>query len=197
MIGTEERISFNKYKNEEWDIEHIYPVHDNIDEPGYEKNKNALRLELKNFLKEFKKNNDIQSFKEITGEEFETLKKYEIQLTDENVLLEPIADNINKIFSNVRPEPRHSLGNLTLLNAAINRGYKNDMFVEKRKVIIDKVDKTNNEEENKKFYILPCTERAFLKFYSTNIIQNNRWDENDATKYKDTIKNVLSKLENR
>ena len=197
MIGTEERISFNKYKNEEWDIEHIYPVHDNIDEPGYEKNKNALRLELKNFLEEFKKNNDIHSFKEITGEELEALKKYEIQLDDENVLLEPIADNINKIFSNVRPEPRHSLGNLTLLNAAINRGYKNDMFVEKRKIIIDKVDKTNNEEENKKFYILPCTERAFLKFYSTNIIQNNRWDENDATKYKDAIKNVLSKLENR
>ena len=67
------------------------------------------------------------------------------------------------------------------------------MFVKKRKVIIDKVDKSNNEE-NKKFYILPCTERAFLKFYSPDIIQNNRWDENDATKYKNAIKNVLSKL---
>lgn len=189
MIGTEERISFNKYKNEKWDIEHIYPVHDNIDEPEYKKNKEDLRKELYDFLDKTK----IDDLEYISEDERKNLKIYKEKLKDKNVLLEPIADNINKIFSNVRPETRHSLGNLTLLNASINRGYKNDMFVKKRKVIIDKVDKSNNEE-NKKFYILPCTERAFLKFYSPDIIQNNRWDENDATKYKNAIKNVLSKL---
>lgn len=191
MIGTEERISFNKYKNEKWDIEHIYPVHDNIDEPEYKKNKEDLRKELYDFLNKTK----IEDLEYISEDERENLKIYKEKLKDKNVLLEPIADNINKIFSNVRPETRHSLGNLTLLNASINRGYKNDMFVKKRKVIIDKVDKSNNEE-NKKIYILPCTERAFLKFYSPDIIQNNRWDENDATNYKDAIKKVLSKLEN-
>lgn len=191
MIGTEERISFNKYKNEKWDIEHIYPVHDNIDEPEYKKNKEDLRKELYDFLNKTK----IEDLEYISEDERENLKIYKEKLKDKNVLLEPIADNINKIFSNVRLETRHSLGNLTLLNASINRGYKNDMFVKKRKVIIDKVDKSNNEE-NKKIYILPCTERAFLKFYSPDIIQNNRWDENDATNYKDAIKKVLSKLEN-
>lgn len=191
MIGTEERISFNKYKNEKWDIEHIYPVHDNIDEPEYKKNKEDLRKELYDFLNKTK----IEDLEYISEDERENLKIYKEKLKDKNVLLEPIADNINKIFSNVRPETRHSLGNLTLLNASINRGYKNDMFVKKRKVIIDKVDKSNNEE-NKKIYILPCTERAFLKFYSPDIIQNNRWDENDATNYKDAIKKVLSKFEN-
>lgn len=219
MIDTEERISFNKFKDEKWNIEHIYPVHDDIETLNDEKKKGELVESLEHFLKNInkidKKNKDRKEKDKQDEELNDNIEKIKIKLenfkqnyNDES--FSDIAMAIDKIVSNsttlMDDTTKNSIGNLVLLNETINKGYRNDLFIQKRKVIIDKVLKNENDEnkeqdnikkkamDSRKFYILPCTERAFLKFYSPDILQSNRWDENDVENYKNAIEATLKTI---
>lgn len=219
MIDTEERISFNKFKEEKWNIEHIYPVHDDIETLNDEKKKGELVESLEHFLKNINKideKNKDRKEKDKQDEELNDniekiktkLENFKQNYNDES--FSDIAMAIDKIVSNsttlMDDITKNSIGNLVLLNETINKGYRNDLFIQKRKVIIDKVLKNENDENRKqgnikkkamdsrKFYILPCTERAFLKFYSPDILQSNRWDENDVKNYKNAIEATLKTI---
>ena len=106
-----------------------------------------------------------------------------------------VLNEINKILFVVSPKEknRNKLGNLVLLNESINKSYQNDFFVDKRKVIIEKIVKGKNNKAEQINYILPCTERVFLKFYSNDILQTERWDDKDCEKYLNAIKKELNK----
>ena len=71
---------------------------------------------------------------------------------------------------------KDSLGNLTLLDAATNRGYGNALFPYKRKCIVDR--------EQKGGFVPVCTRNLFLKYYSGNCdaagIDRMKWCEHDA-----------------
>jgi len=78
----------------------------------------------------------------------------------------------------------NSIGNLTLLDAATNRGYGNAPFVVKRAKIL--------EAEQKGTFILPCTRDLFLKVFSKDPGNLRRWDiENDGAAHEEAICETL------
>ena len=83
------------------------------------------------------------------------------------------------------------IGNLTLLNSAINREYKNALFPQKLRTI-----KRSDQEGE---YIPPCTRYLFMKYYSNtkaNLSSFNmqRWNEDDQEDYKNAIIYTLKKF---
>lgn len=200
MIGTSNRISFLKFKEEKWNIEHIYPVHDGIDEDtkeGKEKRK-ELRKSVLSFKERFEKGEENED--ETLKNAFERIKNKEI-IEEKNIdeFKKQIDEIYNKLSKISKPKRENSIGNLVLLNESINKGYKNDLFIQKRKVIVNKILRNENEKKKginkqKEYYILPCTERAFLKFYSKEIYQTEVWNDNDTKEYMEAIVKQLNKI---
>lgn len=86
----------------------------------------------------------------------------------------------------VDDQNQHFIGNLTLLDAATNRSYKNALFCSKRKAIIEAISAG--------CYILPATQYAFMKFFDRNTISATsriKWSAADKEKHHDFIYNRL------
>ena len=83
---------------------------------------------------------------------------------------------------------KNNLGNLTLLNAEINRGYGNSLFVTKRKEIINK--------DKEGCFIPICTKNIFLKYYDTEGSSKTIWSKKngDHAKYLTEIKDTLKEF---
>ncbi|MDK2083317.1 DUF262 domain-containing protein [Aliarcobacter butzleri] len=169
IIQNEEtnlRFQFDRYKKQNWDIEHIrsqadkYPnkkeekeawIDDILKLPNIEKTKDIiLKMEKKEFNEFF---DDIQN------------------------KIEGVDNDFNK----------HSIGNLTLLDNATNRAYGNAFFTIKRKTII--------ENDMNGTFIPICTKNLFLKYYSKNATDLQKWTEDDAESYEyailETFKEIL------
>ncbi|MEJ7823320.1 MAG: DUF1524 domain-containing protein, partial [Chitinophagaceae bacterium] len=84
-----------------------------------------------------------------------------------------------------KKEQTHGIGNLALLNAGINRSYKNALFPVKRKTII--------EYDAKGEFIPICSKNVFLKYYSNRFDDLYSWSASDADAYQDAIVDTLSK----
>lgn len=80
-------------------------------------------------------------------------------------------------------DDKHRIGNLTLLNMSINRGYGNAIFPVKRITI--------QEELQKGYFVPPCTQRVFQKAYSRKFDQLYVWDKSDVQAYTEAIKEAL------
>ena len=68
--------------------------------------------------------------------------------------------------------------------AKINRSYQDDDFAEKRKEII--------QRDAKGWFIPLCTKNVFLKQYSENPCQMEKWDKEDKDAY---IRNMWETLD--
>ena len=73
----------------------------------------------------------------------------------------------------------HGIGNLTLLDSATNESYHNDLFPNKRKIILER-DRTGT-------FIPICTHNVFLKAYSQSIDNMMKWTKSDAEAYMQAI----------
>ena len=145
------RFPFDLYKKQKWDIEHI---------------------------------NSFTTYEITKGEEqvkwidtaLEDLRSLGINIEEkDNSLYEEIerfkSNTVNNLFPDIKARlakhagedvdedeaVKNNIGNLTLLNAEINRGYGNSLFVTKRKVIINK--------DKEGCFIPICTKNIFLKFF--------------------------------
>lgn len=76
-------------------------------------------------------------------------------------------------------EIKNSIGNLTLLNAEINRSYGNALFVTKRRIIIE------NDQEGK--FIPICTKNVFLKYFDEKGTSRTKWTEEDIKGHTNAI----------
>ena len=98
----------------------------------------------------------------------------------------------NKVQNNIEGEnsdfDKHSIGNLTLLDSSTNRAYGNVFFSIKRKTII--------ENDKKGTFIPICTKNLFLKYYSENATDLQKWTEEDAESYKSAILETFEELKN-
>lgn len=115
IIQNEEsnlRFQFDRYKKQNWDIEHIRSQADK-----YPREKEAWLKDILN-LTAFEKT------KEEILEKDEEFKKF-------------FDDIQNKIEGEDNDFNKHSIGNLTLLDSATNRAYGNAFFPIKRKTIIE------------------------------------------------------------
>ncbi len=88
-----------------------------------------------------------------------------------------IIDKVFDINGKDSVKDGNGLGNLVLLDASINRAYKNAVFPEKRKKIIEAIGQG-------KHYLLPCTEMAFMKFYTKDATRMDRWLQQDFEDYQ-------------
>jgi uncharacterized protein with ParB-like and HNH nuclease domain len=193
------RFPFHRLKTMEWDIEHIrsqttkvirsekqqrewindvfeYFTGYTLNEWQAEESENLFdELKLKDEPEKFcNRILEINRSERIADYEFDDLRKsvesYFKEDTDQ--------DEIKK-------EQTHSIGNLALLNAGINRSYKNALFPIKRKTII--------EYDAKGEFIPICSKNAFLKYYSNRFDDLYSWSVSDAEAYQNAIVETLSK----
>ena len=171
---TNARFQFDKYKQDNWDIEHIRSVASDM--PA-DKNKQKNWLEqviayisedhiryAENYNKEDDSiaiaiKNDADTLLNATGfndNQFEGLYQRVLALYD------PSSDD----------ETDHSIGNLTLLDSATNRSYQNAVFPIKRATIIA-LDK-------KATFVPLCTKNVFLKYYSKQVDKMLYWEARDS-----------------
>lgn len=170
------RFQFGRYKDENWDIEHIHSVSSEI--PESKAHKRDWLSEVLAFkaqdesigLKALK--NEIQGY--LDGE-----KELGFDAIYNKVVAEFSDPDQGDKFSDI-----NDISNLTLLDASTNRGYKNAVFPVKRKVIILK-DQTGT-------FIPLCTKNVFLKYYTHDLEQNTFWGENDRAAYKENINKTLT-----
>lgn len=87
---------------------------------------------------------------------------------------------------------KHALGNLTLLDTALNRSYQDAPFPYKRQCVMD------TDLRGDKFVPM-CTKNVFLKFYtnsnsSASFLDSMRWNKQDQDNYLAAIHKVVDPI---
>jgi hypothetical protein len=192
------RFPFDRFKKEQWDIEHIRSKADRVPK-GKER---KLWLEdLEKFL--LTDPSAIAFF--IPADEFNTAAKMNPKVLEDAA--KKISQLVNRIES-LKSDNENSqmfvtfyneinnqlnkelvdwvddLGNLALLDASTNRSYKSAIFPIKRARII--------ENDSLGIFTPICTKNAFLKYYSKSYNELAQWGEDDANDYVAAIKQVLA-----
>ena len=161
------RFQFDRYKKQNWDIEHIRSQADKYPKSDKEKEE---------WVDDILKLPNIEKTKDI------------ILKMDKKDFNEFFDDIQNKIEGEDNDFNKHSIGNLTLLDSATNRAYGNAFFPVKRKTII--------ENDKNGTFIPICTKNLFLKYYSKNATDLQKWTEEDAERYKSAILETFEELKN-
>ena len=168
------KFPFDKFKIENWDIEHIRSMADNKP-PRVEDQKRWLGTiynSLRNGQKTTNKLSDLLN-------ESKSLLDKEKWGKDDKHFTSLYKKWLKHYNEEDNPEWVNSIGNLTLLDQETNRSYKNAVFSIKRNVVIEK-DKTVT-------FIPVCTKNVFLKYYSQSIDNMQYWSDGDSNSYIDNI----------
>lgn len=100
-------------------------------------------------------------------------------------LLEKITEKSGERIDNEESEDlKKNIGNLTLLNAHLNRSYGNALFPTKRRKII--------EYDAKGDFMPVNTRNVFLKYYDRQGTTRTKWTAADMEEYRNTIAQTLS-----
>lgn len=188
---TDAKFPFDKYKDKKtsWDIEHINAVADERPTDAYDRadGSNACLVWLRNVQNTPHIANIVMAdgTTKVT-ELIQTVidgKLYLPQNEAGTATFNSIYDRIIEYFSENGDINNNNISNLTLLDSATNRSYKNAIFPLKREKII--------ENCSKDIYIPLCTKEVFLKAYkkSTDLI---RWTSDDMTSYTDSMVDRIS-----
>lgn len=182
------RFPFFSYKCDDWDIEHIRSV------ASHKPSSKSKQLIWLNAVLHYFTGETVAA---LQREALGSLEGFAKECSEailpliEKKSLESIQfDSLYSLVTSYFKESSagddvNSIANLTLLDAATNRGYKNAVFPLKRNSIIN-IDKDGS-------FIPICTKNVFLKYYSRKVSDMMFWSEDDAKDYIAEIKNVLSK----
>lgn len=194
---AEIRFPFDKYKNENWDIEHVNSQTEQTIDKSSRKEWAVDILEYftgeTGYSVSFKTDSG-QTQREIQVEiieSFETLKKdfcvrlLKILDSDkpDDKHFERLYDDLLVNFKEKQFEQNDSISNLALLDENTNRGYGNAMFPIKRKRII--------ENDRNGVFVPICTKNLFLKYYSKQMGDVMYWQKSDGDDYLKAMKKVL------
>lgn len=177
------RFPFKDFKALKWSLEHIHAQQS-------EKVKTVEELKIwigndtEKIVAEIKKNQNGNH---------EQLEKNIAALEKSYANQEP-TDKITEIQKNLLVNieeylEMHQIWNMALLDIKTNSSLNNKPFIEKRKLIIDKV-------KNNAVFIPICTRNVFLKVYTTNLTQINYWSYQDRKDYLDDMTSKLDKYIN-
>ena len=174
------RFPFDLFKDEKWDIEHIdsYTTNELKDNNEQKEWVQTALNDLKAISKEPEGDNKIAI------DEFLNNKDTTSQYRNIKMIISELAGEFIPT-ENTPEDIKNSIGNLTLLNEDINRGYGNKIFPTKRRSIIEK-DKSGR-------FIPICTKNVFLKYFVAEIRPNFIWNQEDMEKYHSDIVRVLGK----
>ena len=166
------RFRFDLYKQcSSWDIEHISSQTAKTD---------------KNMKAEDKKKWIELVYAELTDKEkdqFDQVNGFENKW---NWVWQQFENSNDKI----KAKDKDSIGNLALLDSHTNRSYKNAILPVKRTKILYEAPSDGR-------YILPCTQSAFSKAYSSHAAQMRYWSESDAEGYLNALNNLAKEFENK
>ena len=160
-----------------------------IEEGRISKGKNTfigkkVREFSENDLNELEKdiNNSSQDLDPDKKKLCQSLKEY---LCGKSDIRQSIPQQLNNLGlgATMSDEEKDKIGNLTLLNMSINRGYGNAIFPVKRMTIQDELQKG--------YFVPPCTQRVFQKAYSRKFDQLYVWNEQDAEAYLESMKEAI------
>ncbi len=187
------RFPFYKYKNDNWEIEHVSSQTDKI--LTNLKQKEAWRDDMLifffgNIQEEIDYKNYIDMLEKKESKDIAKINicRQLLVLKDNNVLhentFEQCFNDIHKYFNdNEKLEDKDGIGNLTLLDAQTNRSYKNSFYPSKRQKII--------ENDKRGLFIPIATKNLFLKYYSTQLDDVMFWKKQDFKDYVSAIKKTL------
>lgn len=195
ILSTEDtdiRFPFSRYKNEDWDIEHVRSQTDKLI-IGVARRDWSLDV-LEYFTGEKGVSNSEEKEKQqkaIDGLENkdkvfaeQLLKVLESEQTEDDRFIKLYGEITTYFGEADTPENIDSIANLALLDAATNRSYKNAMFPIKRKTII--------ENDMNGVFVPICTKNVFLKSYSKKLGEVMYWSKRDADYYLASIKQMLN-----
>ena len=196
-LNKEMKFPFDLFKEQKWDIEHIHSQTEyQFDGDTAKKWITYLQRYLTRDyqFETFEKETRLKRIKEMKDEHkssYELLSWFEKLLEKNDFDLKQFNAGLKKRletedFSEFKsPEDLDSLGNLTLLDAATNRSYKNMPFPFKKMELM---------KRDKSGYFIPlCTKNAFLKAYSTDAMQYYYWTSQDVSHHLKEIHNILEK----
>lgn len=201
ILATKEadmRFPFDKYKSDNWDIEHINSQSDKTISP---KDRKSWAIDILEFYTGlygyasdvFNENGTSQI--NAQKEKIEILKdvtktianKLVTILESEHVneeLFQEVYEEVLELYIEKENSQIDNISNLALLDDVTNRSYGNAMFFIKRKRII--------ENDKNGIFVPICTKNVFLKYYTRHSDNNMYWNQKDAIDYLETMKEILS-----
>ncbi len=174
------KFPFKLFKKEKWDVEHIDSFTSNS-LTSWDAQKEWIEISIYDLKRNFGNNIDNTLLSNINNF---------IASSDNNIEFNEIRDEILKLAGEeVNDEDsKNGIGNLTLLNADINRSYGNSLFPTKRRVIIEK--------DNEGKFIPICTKHVFLKYFDKHGLSSPIWNKDDILNYQNNIGETLSQFLN-
>lgn len=196
LNGDNVRFPFDKYKKENWDVEHVDSQNDATLQEyedrlrwlrqtkfilEKEDTERALELatECARHIDDFEKNGKVNI--DIYRDFYVTVNKYYSKEVDEK------EDEVD-----LKSKRKDSLSNLTLLDSSTNREYKDAPFAFKRYYLIEK-------DKKGECFIPVCTRNLFLKYFSDSnsnatYLDNMRWNKADRMDYMKAIHEVVDPI---
>lgn len=180
------RFQFEKFKLDQWDIEHIRSVSSEIPE-----SKEKQEQWLEQVIEYISDNNtlaepDLLPPNDVA--EAQLIKTQAINLCSTSLTKDQFKDIYDRVIKLYDPhsndEVDSSIGNLTLLDSSTNRSYKNAIFPIKRKRII--------ELDKQATYVPLCTKNVFLKYYSKNVDKMLYWGKKDSEDYQEAMLEIMT-----
>ncbi len=178
---------FDLFKSENWDIEHVDSYTTNPLE-----DKNEQREWLKTAIDDLRVFGiDYELSDKLNASEKSLIRGF-LAETAEAAAFTDITYSVSKLACEYLPtkevhkDIKNTIGNLTLLNADINRRYGNAIFPSKKKEI------TKNDADGR--FIPICTKNVFLKNFTGLNSTNISWSQDDMLKYRQDIIDVIEKF---
>lgn len=179
--ATNSRFQFEKFKLDEWDIEHIRSVTSEM--PTVKDKQKSWLTNVIDYISEdaamkFEGRSEGDVFAE------ESIRDDAVKLLNstafENELFEDVYLRVLSLYDpNGDDEVDNSIGNLTLLDSSTNRSYQNAIFPIKRSRIIA-LDKQAT-------FVPLCTKNAFLKYYSKQVDKMLFWEAKDSQDHQSAM----------
>lgn len=177
---------FDLFKAEKWDIEHVdsYTTNPLTDKSQRREWVSTALADLATFNINYKTN--------LSVEEISLIENFLGELDEKDSTFMDIQAIISRLAGEYFPNEevlkdiKNSIGNLTLLNASINRSYGNSIFPSKKKEI------TKKDADGR--FIPICTKNVFLKNFPGLNNTTISWSEDDMMKYRKNIIEVIKKF---
>lgn len=161
------RFQFDSFKSDAWDIEHVRSIADDKPERHDERKEwlNHCLIYLRADLGNEPMCSDIEAFLALSRPDAT------------NEVFDPLYERILTHFGEATDGgDQQGISNLTLLDEATNRSYKNAVFAVKRQSILN-LDQAG-------IFVPLCTRNVFLKCYSSNVAHAMFWSEEDREGYQ-------------
>ena len=168
------RFQFDSFKRDEWDIEHVRSIASNRFLRHHD------RVTWLKLCLQYLETEKMET--ELCRELKEFVKPTNTDASD--LVFDPLYDRVLAVFKESDGEDAdNGIGNLTLLDSATNRSYKNAVFAVKRQKLLS-LDQSG-------IYVPLCTRNVFLKCYSPQVDNVMFWYKTDRDAYLNVMTQTL------